>query len=340
MNKTPEGYEEITPGLMATYGTESELIIDGRYFVKLGTIAARLTPAPAGFRNVLPGWLAGLETKPKGLMWAYVEGKYWDECTLCWPFKIGREVPGLAYAVPLSQKGGDEPSLLNAASAEATTQSGVNAPVASNAAPNARPWLPIAEYDREKHGEWIEGKRLVFRAEPWEISWDKERAWWKNRAGNIVGEVTHFRLPAPSVAPEGTPRVEALIEAVARYGVTCSEAQNLAPASELSAAFKDIAKMETELASVTRERDEAIKDAKSAERTWKLSTVCHEAVNEARLSTAENVSLRQQLQAAQTRADVAERERDEAWAEVKLINDRFHECGQFRDPNAAQPMGE
>lgn len=66
--------------------------------------------------------------------------------------------------------------------------------------PDARPWLPIAEYDRGKHGEWIEGKRLVFRAEPWEISWDKERAWWKNRAGNIVGEVTHFRFRDPNAA--------------------------------------------------------------------------------------------------------------------------------------------
>lgn len=365
----------------------SMLNVSAYHFAALiGTIAAVLTPAPAGFRNVLPGWLAGLETKPKGLMWAYVEGKYWDECTLCWPFKIGREVPGLAYAVPLSQKGGDEPSLLNAASAEATTQSGVNAPVASNAAPNARPWLPIAEYDREKHGEWIEGKRLVFRAEPWEISWDKERAWWKNRAGNIVGEVTHFRLPAPSVAPEGTPRVEALIEAVARYGVTCSEAQNLAPASELSAAFKDIAKMETELASVTREREEAqkhwnnnegqlgaerglsrklraeirvlwqrLRDAnRGAERWVGISYERCKEINQLRERVqeleqgyvqiqAERDRIRDEkwggiakfeteLLAAQTRAAVAERERDEAQSCWKC----FH-CGEvFTDESCAK----
>lgn len=179
----------------------------------IGTIAAKLTPAPAGFRNVLPGWLAGLDTKPEELLWSTTNGVHWNPCSLRWPFPNDGDEGEFAYAVPLSQKGGDEPCATTKPAPLTTTLSqtvSTSHPVASNAAPtfdpDARPWLPIAEYDREKHGEWVElqfphidlPKLARFVVGEWLNKY--------NDGWNI--HPTHFRLPTPSVPTSGTPLSE------------------------------------------------------------------------------------------------------------------------------------
>lgn len=75
------------------------------YCALLGTMAAILTPAPTGFQNVLPGWLAEQKEKPKGLVWAIAQNNDWEPMSdTAWDTIVNpnKDTYRFAYAVPIS----------------------------------------------------------------------------------------------------------------------------------------------------------------------------------------------------------------------------------------------
>lgn len=228
------------------------------YSAPLGTMAARLTPAPAGFRNVLPGWLAGLDTKPEGLRIAHIDDKLWVPCEdKSWQGIKHPEYPNLhrfAYAVPLSTPKFHNPD--NLASA------------------GEPPWRFLAEGEEKQDGDeyWYP----YGETPKWQLANPVSYLNWTNNAATYR---TRRPLPGPSVPTCGMPRCD---------GVKVDAGWIIASHSDGEFVPLEVAQsMEAQLMDAQEQYDGAI---------------------------AEVVQLRQQLLAAQTRADVAERERDQAHA--------------------------
>lgn len=284
--------------------TEDLLIYS--FSAPLGTMAAILTPAHKGFRNVLPGWLAGLERKPEGLIWASSRHSWMPDPHRWDKIKERFSDGDFAYAVPISsdqenQTGKEQVSaeilaedkklidVIHAAPAEVPAFAGsgqedgpgeedgpwasgyweragfhnpdnlpspgegwrflvkgenvhgddegwfeqsnhqkgwsyVCTPVRSGDVGRAlefvtyrtrRPlpvsdWLPIAQYDREKHGEWVEGQWLKPSLhEGVRKMHQNARQRWVDEHGFIYfnGVPVSFR-PLPTSAPVASKTVE------------------------------------------------------------------------------------------------------------------------------------
>lgn len=197
--------------------------------------------------------------------------------------------------------------------------------------PDARPWLPIAEYDREKHGEWVEGRWLApsLHQGVRKIHWNTHHRRWQDEHEFVYfnGVPTHFRLPAPSVPTSGTPRTDifANLPMRDRDGIS-ARLRDFDAAVATFERWADFARtLERELASATAERDEA-KEANEQYAHIVGGLRSRATVLQEKLTEADK-----QLLAAQTRTDVAEREGGEVrrnavldFAEQVLHGDQEH----------------
>lgn len=283
------------------------------YSAAIGTIAATLTPAPKGFRNVLPGWLAEQREKPEGLIWGNAKPfpyPNWKPCTA----QIGEALsayigdPAFVWAVPISTqtgKEGDEtcaPQTMTQSCSQQPTSDGskdnplLTHPGASNAASAKVPssagsgqWIPIEQInDLWLHAPWF----LAHWGDPEKAQLIRMEhgGYFKNTEGIIMRDPTHFHPLHP------TPEAGATRETDAKCGPPLS-GDDTWPSGLIPADFAR---------RLERERDEA---RKNNDRNLELLTGQRKKIEALRLdltaSRAEAEGLRAKVAALESLANDA-----------------------------------